>query len=160
VTQPTLRGKYRTTRLLGEGGMGSVFEAEDTTTGARIALKVMRPEIAKSTVFMARFEREVRASQAIRTPHIVEVLDAGTDERTGEPFMAMELLEGEDLKQVLREPLPHEAARRRADRQAPRFRHREREARQGKTRRDGGPHADGQYARLAALYVARAGAGP
>jgi serine/threonine-protein kinase len=86
--------------------MGSVFEAEDTTTGARIALKVMRPEIAKSTVFMARFEREVRASQAIRTPHIVEVLDAGTDERTGEPFMAMELLEGEDLKQVLRRTGP------------------------------------------------------
>jgi len=106
VTQPTLRGKYRTTRLLGEGGMGSVFEAEDTTTGARIALKVMRPEIAKSTVFMARFEREVRASQAIRTPYIVEVLDAGTDERSGEPFMAMELLEGEDLKHVLKRTGP------------------------------------------------------
>jgi serine/threonine-protein kinase len=106
VTQPTLRGKYRTTRLLGEGGMGSVYEAEDTTTGARIALKVMRPEIAKSTVFMARFEREVRASQAIRTPYIVEVLDAGTDERSGEPFMAMELLEGEDLKQVIRSTGP------------------------------------------------------
>ena len=106
MTQPTLRGKYRTTRLLGEGGMGSVFEAEDTTTGARIALKVMRPEIAKSTVFMARFEREVRASQAIRTPYIVEVLDAGTDERSGEPFMAMELLEGEDLKHVLKRTGP------------------------------------------------------
>jgi serine/threonine-protein kinase len=106
VTQPTLRGKYRTTRLLGEGGMGSVFEAEDTTTGARIALKVMRPEIAKSSVFMARFEREVRASQAIRTPYIVEVLDAGTDDRSGEPFMAMELLEGEDLKQLLRRTGP------------------------------------------------------
>ncbi|NUQ73832.1 MAG: serine/threonine protein kinase [Polyangiaceae bacterium] len=106
MIEPSLRGKYRTTRLLGEGGMGSVFEAEDTTTGARIALKVMRADIAKSTVFMARFEREVRASQAIRTPYIVEVLDAGTDERSGEPFMAMELLEGEDLKHVLRRTGP------------------------------------------------------
>src|SRR5688572_30778034 len=86
--------------------MGSVYEAEDTQTGTRVALKVMRPEITKSTVFMARFEREVRASQSIRTPYIVEVLDAGTDPTSGEPFMAMELLEGEDLKHLFRRAGP------------------------------------------------------
>jgi serine/threonine-protein kinase len=112
VTNEALRGKYRIVRLLGEGGMGSVYEAEDTTCGARVALKVMRAEITKSAVYMARFDREVRASQAIRTPYIVDVLEAGTDEISGEPYMTMELLEGEDLKQLIQRlgPLPPDLA--------------------------------------------------
>ena len=93
----TLDGRYRLERLLGSGGMGQVYEATHLGTGRRVAVKLIR-EIAlgESDVFH-RFEREARASSAMDTRHIVQVLDSGRDPTTKLPFMAMDLLRGRDV---------------------------------------------------------------
>jgi serine/threonine-protein kinase len=110
-------GKYRIVRPIGKGGMGAVFEAVHTATGKRVALKIMHlasghddPEEARS--FVARFEREVRFAGSLETQHIARVFDAGMDGEGGRPFMAMELLDGEDLHHVLRRlaPMPTDLA--------------------------------------------------
>jgi tRNA A-37 threonylcarbamoyl transferase component Bud32 len=77
--------------------MGSVFEAEDTGLGHRVALKVLHPHIARRGLAMERFMREGRSAARVRHPHIVQVLALGIDD--GTPYLAMELLEGEDLAQ-------------------------------------------------------------
>ncbi|WP_437967719.1 serine/threonine-protein kinase [Sorangium sp. So ce260] len=104
----TLNGRYTLIRLLGRGGMGAVYEAEDAEQGRRVAVKIMNAEIAHSRSALERFEREARAVSAIRTEHIVRVLDTGMDRETGAPFLVMELLRGEDLAQLLSRlgPLP------------------------------------------------------
>ncbi|XXT24416.1 serine/threonine-protein kinase [Sorangium sp. So ce429] len=95
-------GKYRVLRLLGQGGMGSVYEVELVETGERLALKCVESELLnRSKSSVGRFQREVRAMGALDTEHIVHVRDAGTDPATGAPFMVMELLEGEDLQHLL-----------------------------------------------------------
>lgn len=90
--------------------MGSVYEAQDSHTGARVALKLIQGELTEDA--LGRFQREVRAAQVIDTPHIVRVLDAGTDPDSGLPFMVMEYLEGEDIMQLLKRlgPLPPDLA--------------------------------------------------
>ncbi|WP_437734241.1 protein kinase domain-containing protein [Sorangium sp. So ce1335] len=104
----TLSGRYTLVRLLGRGGMGAVYEAEDTEQKRRVAVKVMNAEILHRRSAMERFEREARAASAIETEHIVRVLDAGVDGETGAPFLVLELLQGEDLAQLLQRlgPLP------------------------------------------------------
>ncbi|WP_437841022.1 protein kinase domain-containing protein [Sorangium sp. So ce1153] len=95
-------GKYRVLRLLGQGGMGSVYEVELVETGELLALKCVEGELLnRSKNSVSRFQREVRAMGALDTEHIVRVRDAGTDPATGAPFMVMELLEGEDLQRLL-----------------------------------------------------------
>jgi eukaryotic-like serine/threonine-protein kinase len=110
---PLLGGKYRLGGLLGEGGMGAVFEARNELTQRRVALKrIRRVGGAADPERVARFQREARAAGAIDTPHIAQVLDAGTDEATGDPFLVLEHLSGEDAKQLLARlgPLPPELA--------------------------------------------------
>lgn len=98
-------GKYRLLRLLGQGGMGSVFEAESLSGGPHIALKLIasRSESEGRAASIGRFHREARAASAIDTEHIVRVLDVGTDAESGAPYMAMELLKGRDLESLLAE---------------------------------------------------------
>ena len=105
-------GRYRTTRLLGKGGMGKVYEANDAETGQRVAVKVLTGEITDDGVQIGRFQREARAAAALDTPHIVRILDAGRDDELGLPFMVMEVLEGEDVQQLSRRigPMPHDLA--------------------------------------------------
>ncbi len=93
----TLDGRYRLDRVIGHGGMGSVYEAVHTGTGRRVAIKLIRQMALGDTDVWSRFQREARASSAIDTRHIVQVLDSGRDAASGLPFMAMELLEGDDL---------------------------------------------------------------
>jgi serine/threonine-protein kinase len=88
--------KYRLTRLLGEGGMGSVYEAEHTMLHRRAAVKVLHPEFAESTEAVERFLREAMAASAIGHPNIVEIFDVGQED-DGTTFIVMELLEGNDL---------------------------------------------------------------
>jgi serine/threonine-protein kinase len=96
-------GKYLIQSLLGQGGMGSVYQAEHTSTGRRCAVKVINAgELTKDPQVLSRFEREARAAGAIDTQHITQVLDAGVDRESGLPFMAMEFLEGEDLQRMLK----------------------------------------------------------
>ena len=94
-------GKYRITELIGQGGMGTVFEAVHTGTGSRVAIKLIVSNDIKEEVFV-RFQREARAAGAIDSHHIVRIFDMGTDERSGSPFMVMERLYGEDVSQLMR----------------------------------------------------------
>ncbi|MBI5487658.1 MAG: protein kinase [Deltaproteobacteria bacterium] len=92
--------RYRVRRLIGEGGMGFVYEAEDTRLGRHVALKVLSPDLAAAPRNLTRFQREARAAAAIGHPGIIEVLDFGTLD-SGLPFFAMELLHGRSLGQEL-----------------------------------------------------------
>jgi serine/threonine-protein kinase len=78
--------------------MGSVWRAEHLSWEAPVAIKLMNRDIADQPEARARFEREVRLAAGLRSPHVVQVLDHGVDERTHMPFIVMELLEGESLE--------------------------------------------------------------
>jgi serine/threonine protein kinase len=98
-------GKYRLGRVLGQGGMGIVYEAENTWTGRRVALKVLDPGAVADAVQVSRFMEEARVTAALRHPNIVDVLDMGQDPADGALFIVHELLAGEDLRAHLaREP--------------------------------------------------------
>jgi phosphate/phosphite/phosphonate ABC transporter binding protein len=96
-----LDGKYRLGRLIGEGGMGAVYEAEHEGLKARVAVKLLSEHGSLDAKSVARFRREARAMGAIRHENVVSVMDTGTDE-DGIPFLVMELLEGESLAAMLR----------------------------------------------------------
>ncbi|HKP63102.1 MAG TPA: serine/threonine-protein kinase, partial [Polyangiales bacterium] len=83
-------------RLLGEGGMSSVYEAEHALIRRKVAVKVLRSELSVDGVQVQRFFNEARATSAIRHPNIVEVIDVGRLP-DGVPYLVMELLEGESL---------------------------------------------------------------
>ena len=99
-------GGYRVLRVLGSGGMGIVFEAEDTQLRRPVALKVLRPMLASSGSARKRFLREARAAAKINHPHVVNIYQVG--EERGIPFLAMPFLDGETLEARLRAhgPLP------------------------------------------------------
>ena len=90
---------------LGEGGMGSVWVAEHTTLGRRVAVKVISEEAGKiSPLMLERFKREAGACASINSPHVVQVFDHGFA-ADGTPYISMELLEGEGLdRRMKREP--------------------------------------------------------
>lgn len=96
--------QYRVVRLLGAGGMGYVFEAEDTHLARRVALKVMRPEYAADPAFRKRFLIEARAAAGLTSDHIVTVYQVGM---AGDvPFQAIQLLTGVSLQDRLRQDTP------------------------------------------------------
>ena len=98
-------GHYRIERLLGRGGMGEVFVAEDLRLGRQVALKLLSPQRDVSPERRKRFEREARAVAALSHSNIVAIHDFGDDE--GRPFAVTELLEGETLRSALRRgPVP------------------------------------------------------
>ncbi|MEZ4393387.1 MAG: protein kinase [Polyangiales bacterium] len=100
-----LAGRYELVREIGRGGMGIVYLARHVVLRRSVAVKVLRPEFARSEDALVRFEREARAAAALGSPHIVEVLDFGR-EASGEAWMVMELLEGEDLRARIRREGP------------------------------------------------------
>jgi serine/threonine-protein kinase len=91
-----IEGKYRIVRLIGVGGMGAVYEGENTRIRRRVAIKVLHAAAAANTDAVERFEREAQAAGRIGSDHILEVLDLGTFE-DGDHFMVMEYLDGETL---------------------------------------------------------------
>jgi serine/threonine protein kinase/ABC-type branched-subunit amino acid transport system substrate-binding protein len=90
---------YRVVRLLGQGGMGIVFEAIDMQLQRPVALKVMKPDIAKDESARQRFLREARAMASVRSDHVVVIHQV--DQDNGVPFLAMEFLHGEPLDRWL-----------------------------------------------------------
>jgi len=92
--------KYRLVRLLGDGGMGSVYEAVHEVLGTHVAIKLLHPELAGRTGLIDRFMQEARVAAQIQSPHIVQVTDV---DRTPEgiAYIVMELLQGEALSSVL-----------------------------------------------------------
>lgn len=108
MTGESLNDRYQLVRLIGEGGMSSVYEAIDVAAGQRVAIKVIHDDGAEMPLSVAappslsrRFDREARAMMTLRTPHILSVFDAGAHPTTGAPYLVMELLEGEDLERTI-----------------------------------------------------------
>ncbi len=92
-------GAYRVLKILGAGGMGVVFQAEDPKLKRKVALKALLPVLAASETARKRFLREAQAAAAIEHDHIVSILHIG--EQDGVPFIAMPLLKGEPLDKKL-----------------------------------------------------------
>ncbi len=95
-------GKYRIERVLGQGGMGMVVAATHIDLDQLVAIKFLLPAAAANASAVERFAREARASAKLRSDNVVHVTDVGTFD-SGEPFIVMEYLEGQDLGQLLRE---------------------------------------------------------
>ncbi len=100
-----LMGKLKVIRLLGQGGMGQVYEVEHLITRHRRALKIMHARYASSSETVARFIREAGVAGTLKTVHVVETYDAGQLE-DGSPYVLMELLRGEPLAGLLETPGP------------------------------------------------------
>lgn len=96
-----LESAYRITRLIGEGGMGAVYEAVQLRLNKRVAIKLMARDLAANREALARFHREAEITSHLGHPHLVNVVDFGQAE-SGEPYLVMEYLEGEDLDHRLR----------------------------------------------------------
>jgi serine/threonine-protein kinase len=96
-----LGGAYEVIRLLGEGGMGAVYEATQIRLTKRVAVKVMARELASNAEALARFRREAEITSRLGHPHLVNVMDFGTTD-SGEPYLVMEYLDGEDLDHRIR----------------------------------------------------------
>jgi hypothetical protein len=100
-TGDIIDGKYRIVRLIGEGGMGAVYEAENMRIHRKVAIKVLHAGVAQTGEAVSRFEREAQAAGRIGSEHIVEVLDLG-NLPSGDRYMVMEFMDGDALSGRIR----------------------------------------------------------
>src|SRR5437867_9580765 len=100
VTTGTVVAGFRVVSLIGEGAMGAVYLAEETSSGHQVALKLLAPELARDERFRQRFLREAQLAASLDHPNIVSTLAAG--EEDGVLYLAMAYIRGSDLREVLR----------------------------------------------------------
>jgi len=105
-----LAGRYQIIRLLGEGGMGAVYRARDRELDREVALKVIRPELARNAQVLTRFKQELILARQVTHRNVIRIFDLGSDR--GTRFITMEYIEGEDLSAIVarRGKLPPEEA--------------------------------------------------
>ena len=92
----TLSNAYRIVSMIGEGAMGAIYEARQLRLDKRVAIKVLARELAANGEALLRFHREAEITSQLGHPHIITVFDYGTTD-SGQPYLVMEFLEGEDL---------------------------------------------------------------
>src|SRR3954453_11444384 len=109
-SNPPFAGKYSVERILGQGGMGTVFEARHIRLGQRVAIKVLGSALREFPELVQRFEREARACVALSSAHAVRIIDIDTIE-DGTPFIVMELLSGRDLGEIVERQGPQPVSR-------------------------------------------------
>ncbi|HYO74450.1 MAG TPA: protein kinase, partial [Archangium sp.] len=98
-TGPLFAGRYALVRMVGRGGMGTVYQARDSLVGDMVALKTLELGKDAGPDALERFTREVRLARRITHPHVARMHDLGTHE--GQAFLTMEFVEGEDLRALL-----------------------------------------------------------
>ena len=108
-----LSGRYRLDAQIGHGGMSTVYRAFDTVLERQVAIKLMHREIASDSDQLERFRREARSVARLSHPHIVTVIDAGEEPSedgaeagVGAPYIVLEYVPGETLKQLIRREGP------------------------------------------------------
>ncbi len=104
-TNGTLGGRYELGELLGHGGMADVRKATDLRLGRAVAVKMLRTDLARDATFQARFRREAQSAASLNAPSVVAVYDTGEDELEGVrvPYIVMEYVEGQTLRELLRQ---------------------------------------------------------
>ncbi len=95
-------GHYEIVEELGRGGMGVVYKGFESALGRYVAIKELSPSLAHDPNLVERFLREARSMAVLNDPHIIQVYFIGTDEATGQPFFAMEFVEGDSLSGLLK----------------------------------------------------------
>jgi len=96
-------GRFRLLRFIAAGGMGEVHEGIDTTTQARVAIKLLHAQLAQDREWTHRFEREAQVAVAIDSKHVARTLGAGTSKQARRPWIAFEFLEGESMDVLLKQ---------------------------------------------------------
>ena len=96
LVNKTIAGRYQLKRLIGQGGMADVYEAEDLILGRTVAVKIMRSSLTGDPVYVTRFHREASAAAALSHKNIVEIYDVG-DEKD-DYYIVMEYVPGQTLK--------------------------------------------------------------
>src|SRR5437764_11267213 len=103
MVSPMLAGRYQLGEVIGHGGMAEVHRGRDVRMGREVAIKLLRPDLARDPSFQGRFRREAQAAAALNHPAIVAVYDTGEDQRDGvvTPYIVMEYVQGRTLREVL-----------------------------------------------------------
>ena len=99
LVNKTIAGRYQLKRLIGQGGMADVYEAEDLILGRTVAVKIMRSSLTGDPVYVTRFHREASAAAALSHKNIVEIYDVG-DEKD-DYYIVMEYVPGQTLKELI-----------------------------------------------------------
>ena len=95
-----INDRYEIIRILGEGGMANVYLANDTILNRKVAVKVLRGDLANDEKFVRRFQREALSASSLNHPNIVEIYDVGEDD--GNFYIVMEYIDGKNLKQLIK----------------------------------------------------------
>src|SRR5262245_27742328 len=98
-------GNFRIEKLIGQGAMGNVYKAEQLSLGKAVAVKVLHPHLMGDERLVGRFKREAKSASKLNHPNSIQIIDSGED-KDGLLYIAMELLAGRDLAQVIRDDFP------------------------------------------------------